>query len=118
MIVEFYKLEDGTKPAGIFIKTVEDKKLKAKIIRSTKLLEQYGAELTEPDSKHLEDGIFELRTIQGNNITRCLYFFTMEDKAIVTNGIIKKSDETPRSVIEIAKKYREDYERRIKDGRY
>ena len=32
-----------------------------------------------PDSKHLEDGIYELRTIQGTNIARCLYFFTFED---------------------------------------
>ncbi len=115
MIVEFYKTLDGTKPAGIFIKTIEDKKLKAKVIRSVKLLEQFGCNLGEPDSKHLEDGIFELRTIQGNDIARCLYFFTIGDKAIVTNGIIKKTQKTPREVILLAKKYREDYERRMLD---
>ncbi len=118
MIVEFYKLQDGTKPAGLFIKTIEDQKLKAKVIRSVKLLEKFGTSLGEPDSKYLGEGIFELRTIHGNDIARCLYFFTVGDKAIVTNGLIKKTEKTPRNVIETSKKYRNDYERRIKDGRY
>ncbi len=115
MIVEFYKLPDGTKPAGVFIKSIEDKKLKAKVIRTVKLLESFGKELSEPDSKYLEDGIFELRTIHGNNIVRCLYFFTIGDKAIVTNGLIKKTDKTPRDAIDFSKKCRDDYERRQKD---
>ncbi|WP_330369241.1 type II toxin-antitoxin system RelE/ParE family toxin [Butyrivibrio sp. AC2005] len=68
-----------------------------------------------PDSKSLGNGIFELRTIQGNNIARCLYFFTVGDKAIVTNGIIKKTPKTPPDVIELAESYREDYIRRFGD---
>ncbi len=112
MIVEFYKLQNGTKPAGMFIKSIEDQKLKAKVIRTIKLLETFGHDLGEPDSKHLGDGIFELRTIQGSDIARCLYYFTVGDKAIVTNGIIKKTRKTPRDVILLAKKYRDDYERR------
>ena len=39
MEVIFYKTEQGVKPAGEFINSVEDKKLRAKIIRSVKLLE-------------------------------------------------------------------------------
>ena len=65
-----------------------------------------------PDAKHLGNGIYELRTIQGNNIARCLYFFSAGDKAIVTNGVIKKTQKTPPEVIDLAKKYRADYERR------
>ncbi len=83
-------MEDGTKPAGQFINSIEDLKLRAKVIRSVKLLEEFGHDLEMPDSKHLEDGIYELRTIQGTNIARCLYFFTLGDMAIVTNGVIKK----------------------------
>ena len=112
MEVIFYRRENGTKPAGEFINSIEDLKLRAKVIRSVKLLEEFGHNLDMPDSKHLEDGIFELRTIQGTNIARCLYFFTIGDKAIVTNGVVKKQQKTPREVIDLAKKYREDYERR------
>lgn len=114
MIVEFYKTEKGEKPAGDFIKSIEDVKLRAKVVRSLKLLETYGTELREPDSKPLGDGIFELRTIQGDNIARCLYFFFVGDKAIVTNGFIKKQQKTPPEETDLAKKYKADYERRNK----
>ena len=113
MEVIFYMTEQGIKPAGQFINSVEDKKLRAKIIRSVKLLEKFGRELGMPDAKHLRNGIYELRIIQGNNIARCLYFFAIGDKAIVTNGVIKKTQKTPPEVIDLAEKFRADYERRI-----
>ena len=71
-----------------------------------------GPLLREPYSKSLGDGIFELRIKQGNDITRVLYFFFIGNKAILTNGFIKKTQKTPKNVIETAKKYREDYQRR------
>lgn len=114
MTVEFYKTKDGNKPAGEFIKSIQDIKLRAKVVRSLKLLESYGTELREPDSKSIGDGIFELRTIQGDNIARCLYFFFVGDKAIVTNGFIKKSQKTPKEEIALAKEYKSDYEGRNK----
>ena len=39
MQVEFYKNLDETKPAGQFINSITDKKLRAKMIRVIKLLE-------------------------------------------------------------------------------
>ena len=115
--VEFYKLEDGTKPAGEFIKSIRDVKLRAKVIRSVKLLETFGNELGMPDSEHLEDGIFELRTIQSNNIARCLYFFFTGKKIVVTNGFIKKTKKTPKEEIATAKERRADYEKRNKKSK-
>ena len=114
MIVEFYKNAEGEKPAGQFIRSIEDLRLRAKVIRSVKLLETYGRDLTKPDSAPLGDGIYELRTIQSNNIARCLYFFFDGDKAIVTNGFIKKTQKTPPEEIKTAKERRADYERRNK----
>ena len=35
-----------------------------------------------------------------------------EQKAVLTNGFIKKSQKTPKAEKELAKKYKEDYERR------
>ena len=35
-----------------------------------------------------------------------------EQKAVLTNGFIKKSQKTPKAVKELAKKYKADYERR------
>ena len=73
-MVEFYETEKGERPSLDFINTLEVK-LRAKVFRDLKLLEEKGNELRLPYSENLGDGIFELRTIQGNNIVRNLYFF-------------------------------------------
>ena len=62
-----------------------------------------------PFARHLEDGIYELRIPQGSDITRLLYFFCIGDRAIVTNGFVKKTQRTPRREIEKAKRYRDDW---------
>jgi hypothetical protein len=93
--VEFYSLADGTKPVEQFIKSIEDDKLRAKVIRNIKLLETFGSELRMPESKHIENGIYELRTIQSNNIVRCLYFFYTGKKLLLQTGGSKKQKNTP-----------------------
>ena len=87
--------------------------MKAKIFRAIDLLEKNGHELREPSSKSLGDGIFELRVKQSSNISRILYFFYVGNKAVLTNGFIKKTQKTPLSEIKLAKKYKVDYERRM-----
>ena len=77
-----------------------------------KLLEEYGERLSMPFARHLEDGIYELRIPQGSHITRLLYFFCIGDRAIVTNGFVKKTQRTPRREIEKAKRYRDDWRMR------
>ena len=72
--VDFYREEDGTKPVGQFIRTLPIR-MKAKVIGDLHLLEEYGNLAREPLSKHLEDGIFELRSIMGTDIVLILYFF-------------------------------------------
>lgn len=111
MDIEFYKTEDGYAPAQEFLDSLEPK-MKAKTLRTIDLLEINGTSLRLPYSEYLEDGIFELRTQQGSDISRVLYFFQIGNKAYLTNGFIKKTQKTPRSVLELAKKYREDHMRR------
>ena len=109
--VEYYRKSDGTYPAEEFILS-QDIKMQTKLFRLLELLELKGNELREPFSKSLSDGIFEIRAIQGNNITRVLYFFVIGKKIILTNGFVKKTQKTPDSEIKLAKKYRADYEYR------
>lgn len=110
--VEYFEKEDGTYPAEEFILS-QDVKMRAKLFRLLELLEEKGNTLREPYSKSLDDGIFEIRAKQGSNITRVLYFFYIGNKIILTNGFIKKSHKTPPSEIDLAKKYRAEYEKRL-----
>ena len=84
-----YDTEDGRCPVQELLDSLEPKLL-AKTLRTIDLLEMNGPLLREPYSKPLENGIFELRTKQGSDITRVLYFFIVGKKAILTNGFIKK----------------------------
>ena len=104
--VIFYETEDGTRPAYDFIETLSPK-MQAKIYKIASMLEIDGTRLRLPYSEFLKDGIFQIRAQQEGNISRVLYFF-----AILTNGFTKKTPKTPPSEIELAKKYRADYERR------
>ena len=99
-----YEKENGEVPVEDFLDSVSPK-MRAKIFGLLGILQEKGNMLREPYSKHLDDGIFELRISQSSNITRILYFFIKGDTAVLTNGFIKKTMFTPRGEIELAKKY-------------
>lgn len=109
--VEYYETEKGSKPAEDFILS-QGEKMQAKIFSLLEMLEFKGPELREPFSKPLGDGIFEIRTRQGSDTARVLYFFVMGRKVILTNGFIKKTQKTPFQEIDRAKRCRIDYLRR------
>lgn len=115
MKTDYYTLPNGRQPAKEYLDSLE-KGLQSKTMRTIGLLQLYGHILGEPESKHLEDGIFELRTTMGNNASRVLYFFVVGDKAVLTHGFVKKTQKTPRREIEKAKRYRKDYTERTKGG--
>lgn len=77
--VEFYTKANGEKPAKDFILGL-DVKMRAKVLGIINLLEAKGNQLREPYSKHLDDGIFEIRGKVGTDITRVLYFSAMVRK--------------------------------------
>ena len=77
------------------------------------ILQEKGNMLREPYSKHLDDGIFELRCQFGNDIIRILYFFFYEGKIIMTNGFVKKTQKTPKEEIQLAKERRKDFIERM-----
>ena len=104
----FYETNDGECPVEDFINS-QPLKMRAKIARVLELLEENGNLLRMPYSEYLEDGIFQIRAQVGSDITRVLYFFVVGRKIILTNGFVKKTQETPVEEIELAKKYRSEY---------
>lgn len=113
--VEFYTKANGEKPAQDFIFGL-DVKMRAKVLGIINVLEEKGNQLREPYSKHLDDGIFEILGRVGTDIARVLYFFYYGKKIVMTNGFIKKTQETPKQEIRPAKLYRKDYWERVTDN--
>ena len=105
--VVLYETEDGKTPVEDWMDSL-DPKMRAKLIAMLLLLEEKGNALRKPYTESLGDGIFELRAIQGNNISRALFFFYFNQRIIVTNGFIKKQQKTPANEIQLAKERRLD----------
>ena len=109
--VEFYQLPSGEKPVSDFLNSL-DKKMLAKSLHSIAILEEFGNALREPHSKPMGDGLFELRIKFSSDISRIFYFFVVDNKIILTNGFVKKTMKTPKAELDLARKYKADYERR------
>lgn len=109
--IELYELPNGKKPVAEFIKSL-NVKMRVKAIDSISLLEEYGPKLREPYSKSVGDGLFELRIRFASDITRIFYFFFVDNKIVLTNGFVKKTQKIPAGELVKAKNYKADYERR------
>ena len=106
--VIFYRKENGEESAKDFLINLEPK-MRAKIARAISKLEKNDTKLREPFSKHIEDSIFKFRATFYSNVLCVLHFFFTGRTIILTNDFIKKTQKTPRSEIEKAKRYRDTY---------
>jgi len=111
--VEYYKLPNGDKPVKIFLDSL-DTKMRVKALGSIDILAEFGNSLREPYSKAIGNGLFELRIKFASDISRIFYFFVVDNKIVLTNGFVKKTQKTPPAEIDLAKKYKADYEGRNK----
>lgn len=114
--IEFYETEDGKCPIWDFLEAL---RLKAPTNKDARiqhkqaslyieLLQQNGTHMNAEITKHLDDGIWELRP--GNN--RVSYFFYQNNTYVLLHQFRKKSQKTPKREIEKAKTERNDYLRR------
>ncbi len=109
--VVFYRRENGSAPVEEFLNELPAKH-RIKALDGLTLLEEFGNTLREPYSKAMGNGLFELRVKFSSDITRIFYFFFDGRRIILTNGFVKKTAKTPLSELALARKYKEDYERR------
>ena len=114
--IEFYETEDGKCPIWDFLEALRLKAPTNKDARiqhkqaslCIELLQQNGTHMNAEITKHLDDGIWELRP--GNNCV--FYFFYQNDTYVLLHQFRKKSQKTPKREIEKAKAERNDYLRR------
>ena len=72
--VVFYSYNNKTPMDEILEELEKNEKLEAKFFRELELLQMFG-HLEEPHVKALENGMFELRIIQGNNHAKTFFFY-------------------------------------------
>ncbi len=111
--IQFYEQANGESELWDFLedlriksKTNKDARIQYKqILLYIQLLQDKGTRLPENITKHIDDGIWELRP--GNN--RVLYFFYEDDIFVLLHSFRKKTQKTPPREIEKAKSERRDY---------
>lgn len=108
----YFQTESGRWPVEDFIEFL-DMRTQRKCFYKMELLEHFGRGLQMPHARHLKEGIFELRLTGVEGEVRILYFFD-RDKAILTNGFIKKRSKTPQGELEKALERQKEYLKRVK----
>lgn len=75
----------------VFLESLSEKEI-AKVVRSIELLEEFGNNLGLPHSRHMSDGLLELR-IRGTREIRIFYCFHKK-QAVLLHACIKKTQKT------------------------
>ena len=104
----YYVTASNRPPVREFIDLLDDK-TQRKFFFVKALLEEFGYKLPYPHAKYLGDSIFELRFKGREGDIRILYFFFHKDKAVFTNGFIKKSGRTPKNELLVAMNRRDEF---------
>lgn len=112
--IVFYQKDNGRIPVREFLDSLSRDR-QAKGVRDINILKERGPGLRPPSSKHIKEGIFELRIQASGDSLRVFYFFFHGSQIILTNGFIKKTQKTPLRELRRALRYKKDWERKARE---
>lgn len=75
--------------------------MKAKLLAKLDKLELLGNELRFPDTRPIQDGLFELR-VGKKDVSRTFFAYAIGRKIYILRTFIKKTQKTPSNEIELA----------------
>ncbi len=85
--------------------------MQARFQRIVQMIQAYGLErVKEPHIKHLEQKLWEIRMKGRDGISRAIYVAASGKRVVVLRAFVKKTQKTPRSEIELAKKRAKEVE--------
>lgn len=83
--------------------------IQAKFLHIADLIIQFGPHnVSLPHVRFIKDKIWEMRLKGKDNIARCLYFLATHKQIVILHSFIKKTQETPKKAINIAKERMKD----------
>ncbi|WP_426577077.1 type II toxin-antitoxin system RelE/ParE family toxin [Xenorhabdus stockiae] len=78
-------------------------KIQARMLKLLELMEQHGANLGQPHTKPMGDGLFEVRAKAQEGIGRGLFCYLDGSNIYVLHAFVKKSQKTPKKDLDLAK---------------
>jgi phage-related protein len=92
----FYQTPRGERPAAAFVEQLPEP-ARAEVAALLAALRERGNLLRPPHSKALGDGLFELRSVK--HAVRVFYMFLPGQQIVLLDGIVKKRDDIPATVL-------------------
>jgi phage-related protein len=107
---DWLRRQDGTSEFETFIASLPIKDA-AKLLAVIANTETFGIQVAMQMQwvKKLKYDLYELRSRQGSNIQRVIYFHVIEARYMITHGFTKKTQKTPENEIEHAREMRRKY---------
>jgi phage-related protein len=83
--------------------------MRAKLARIEELIVEFGLQaLRKPHIEHLAEKLWELRLTGRDGIARALYVTAVGRRVVMVRAFVKKTQQTPRSEIDLALKRAKD----------
>lgn len=67
-------------------------------------MEQHGPNPGEPHTRYMGGGLFEMRLKGAEGIARVFYCSIVDHRIVMLHCFVKKSQQTPRNELEVARK--------------
>ena len=118
--IEFYEDKHGRQPVKELLIELRDKAKASKdariqyqkILTYIRALENFGTRLGEPQVKHIDGSLWELRPLAH----RIFFFYWQDNKFVWLHHFVKKSQKTPPKEIETATRNLKDFLERKKNN--
>jgi len=114
--VDFFVEENGRAPVEEYLLSLPVQH-RAKLLALVKMLEQEGPNLPFPYSSQVRGKLRELRTQQGKDKLRILYFGDARRVLVFLHRIVKRSAQLPEEDMRIAQARMERHEKRLEGKR-
>jgi phage-related protein len=98
--VYFYKTQSGNEPVREWLKSLAI--IDKKIIGTDIMTVQFGWLIGMPLVKHLTNGLWEIRSNLSDGKIARVVFFMLNNKIILVDGFIKKTQNTPKQNLKLA----------------
>ncbi len=81
-------------PRGIYVR----------FLKLLEIMESKGANIGEPHTKSLGDGLFEIRVKAKEGLGRFFYCTLVDKEIVILHSFIKKTQHIPKKELDVAKK--------------
>jgi phage-related protein len=114
--VDFFVDERGNAPAEEYLASLPLQH-RAKALALIRMLEQEGPSLPFPYSSQVRGKLRELRTQQGKDKLRILYFGGAQRVFVLLHGIVKRTAQLPEEDVRVTEARMELHRRRLEGKR-